>query len=228
MGAVTALMYVDKDPTVAGMVLDSPFSNLRVLAEELTKSMTGIPSFLISGGLSFIRSTIRNEARFDIDDVSPIDNVGKCFVPALFLTGKSDTFVLPHHTRELHAKYAGDKTIMEVEGDHNSGRPRYAEDSITIFFHNTLRLEELSKIPAVQSEPIPFYGGLAGRDVPRPVGWGDGASASKIGNEREVRGIFGGVDVDPEEEELRIALALSAQEYNQRNGKSARSEEKKE
>lgn len=28
MGAVTALLYGDNDPSIAGMVLDSPFSNL--------------------------------------------------------------------------------------------------------------------------------------------------------------------------------------------------------
>jgi hypothetical protein len=28
MGAVTALMYADYDPSIGGLVLDSPFSNL--------------------------------------------------------------------------------------------------------------------------------------------------------------------------------------------------------
>jgi pimeloyl-ACP methyl ester carboxylesterase len=32
MGAVTALMYSDRDPSIAGLVLDSPFSNLEQLA----------------------------------------------------------------------------------------------------------------------------------------------------------------------------------------------------
>ena len=35
MGAVTALMYADRDPSIAALVLDSPFSNLKTLAEEL-------------------------------------------------------------------------------------------------------------------------------------------------------------------------------------------------
>jgi fermentation-respiration switch protein FrsA (DUF1100 family) len=38
MGAVTALMHADRDPSIAGLVLDSPFSNLRTLAEELAKN----------------------------------------------------------------------------------------------------------------------------------------------------------------------------------------------
>lgn len=38
MGAVTALMHADRDPSIAGLVLDSAFSSLRTLAEELAKN----------------------------------------------------------------------------------------------------------------------------------------------------------------------------------------------
>ena len=37
MGAVTALMHADRDPSIAGLVLDSAFSSLRDLAEDLCK-----------------------------------------------------------------------------------------------------------------------------------------------------------------------------------------------
>jgi alpha/beta superfamily hydrolase len=37
MGAVTALLHGDRDPTIAGMILDSPFSNLKLLTVELAK-----------------------------------------------------------------------------------------------------------------------------------------------------------------------------------------------
>lgn len=37
MGAVTALMHADRDPSIAGLVLDSPFSSLKQLAEDLCK-----------------------------------------------------------------------------------------------------------------------------------------------------------------------------------------------
>lgn len=37
MGAVAALMHADRDPSVAGLVLDSPFSSLRKLAEDLCR-----------------------------------------------------------------------------------------------------------------------------------------------------------------------------------------------
>ena len=37
MGAVTAIMYGDRDPSIAGMVLDSAFASLKELIEELVK-----------------------------------------------------------------------------------------------------------------------------------------------------------------------------------------------
>lgn len=40
MGAVTGLMHADRDPSIAGLVLDSPFTNLRTLAEEIAKENT--------------------------------------------------------------------------------------------------------------------------------------------------------------------------------------------
>jgi hypothetical protein len=51
MGAVTALLHGDRDPTIAGMVLDSPFMNLKILITELAHEYTKIPSFLVSGAI---------------------------------------------------------------------------------------------------------------------------------------------------------------------------------
>jgi alpha-beta hydrolase superfamily lysophospholipase len=58
MGAVTALLHADRDPSIAGIVLDSPFSDMKTLVNELAKNYTKIPSFLVSGALKLVRSTI--------------------------------------------------------------------------------------------------------------------------------------------------------------------------
>jgi dienelactone hydrolase len=42
MGAVTALLYSCRDPRMAGMVLDSPFSRLMDLMAEIVRD-TGLP-----------------------------------------------------------------------------------------------------------------------------------------------------------------------------------------
>jgi hypothetical protein len=39
----------------------------------------------------------------------------------------------------------GDKNIIKFDGDHNSPRPQFYFDSITIFFHNVLNPPEVSE-----------------------------------------------------------------------------------
>eukprot|EP00921_Rhytidocystis_pertsovi_P000775 GHVQ01001353.1.p1 GENE.GHVQ01001353.1~~GHVQ01001353.1.p1 ORF type:complete len:920 (-),score=211.95 GHVQ01001353.1:192-2951(-) len=145
MGAVTALLHGDRDPSIAAMVLDSPFSNLRKLAEELVDVYVSwrLPKFLVSTAMSMLRQTIQNRAHFDIDHLSPIDHVDKSFIPAMFIGAKDDKFILPHHARELALKYAGDSILKAVEGDHNSVRPVELQDGIGMFFHQTLQCDSL-------------------------------------------------------------------------------------
>ncbi len=124
MGAITAVMHADRDPSIAAMVLDSPFTSLKKVAEELAKSHTSIPGFLTSIGLMFVRSSIKDRAKFNIDNLRPIDHVSKSFIPALFFRGKEDKFILPYHSKKLYENYAGDKQYKLVDGDHNSNRPQ--------------------------------------------------------------------------------------------------------
>jgi alpha-beta hydrolase superfamily lysophospholipase len=58
MGAVTALLHADRDPSIAGLVLDSPFSDLPKLVNELAYHYTKLPSFLVNPALKVIASTI--------------------------------------------------------------------------------------------------------------------------------------------------------------------------
>jgi len=78
-------MHADRDPSIGGMVLDSAFTSLKKVAEDLCKTYaTKMPNFLISGALSLIRSTVQKKANFDINNLSPIDHVKEGFIPALF------------------------------------------------------------------------------------------------------------------------------------------------
>lgn len=85
MGAVTALMYSRRDPTIAGMVLDSPFSKLNDLMLELVRDQQiPIPRALVRLALMAMRRSVRKRANFDIYTISPVDIVGESFVPVLF------------------------------------------------------------------------------------------------------------------------------------------------
>eukprot|EP00850_Spirogloea_muscicola_P010597 SM000063S19987 [mRNA] locus=s63:86066:95294:+ [translate_table: standard] len=139
MGAVTSLLYVATDPTVAGVVMDSPFSRLSGLMLELVDLYKiPLPKFTVKMAVQYMRSIIKKKAHFDITALDAIAAASKCFVPALFGHAEDDDFILPHHSDDICAVYAGDKNLIKFEGDHNSVRPSFYYDSIAIFFHNVL------------------------------------------------------------------------------------------
>ena len=146
MGAVTAIMYGDRDPSIAGMVLDSAFASLKELIEELVKERVSLPNFILNQATKLVKSTIMKKAKFNLDDIEPKKYAVRCFIPALFCHAKNDNFVNVHHCKDLHEIYAGDKNVIYVDGNHNSSRPRYFRDSASIFFFNTLQVERIKEI----------------------------------------------------------------------------------
>jgi len=146
MGAATALMHADRDPTIACMVLDSSFSSLVKLAEEMVEKgrEQGVfaPSLLVSLAIRMIKNSVQKLAKFNIRDISPITHAPKCFIPALFIAGEDDNFIDKSHSQELYTVYAGDKNIIIVDGDHNSSRPNFMFDSVCIFLRTCLLIQD--------------------------------------------------------------------------------------
>lgn len=146
MGAVTAIMYGDRDPSIAGLVLDSAFASLKVLIEELVKDRVSLPNFVLNQATKLVKSTVSKKAKFNLDDIEPIKFAERCFIPALFCHGKNDIFVKPHHCQELYTVYPGDKNVVYEEGDHNTARSKFFRDSASIFFFNTLQVQYIKEI----------------------------------------------------------------------------------
>uniref|UniRef100_A0A0D6QWH6 Serine aminopeptidase S33 domain-containing protein n=1 Tax=Araucaria cunninghamii TaxID=56994 RepID=A0A0D6QWH6_ARACU len=140
MGAVTSLLYGAEDPSIAGMVLDSPFSNLFDLMMELVDVYKiRLPKFTVKVAVQYMRRVIQRRAAFDIMDLNVTQIAPKTFIPALFGHATEDVFIQPHHSDIIFKSYAGDKNIIKFEGDHNSARPQFYYDSVSIFFYNVLR-----------------------------------------------------------------------------------------
>src|SRR5205085_2467326 len=53
MGAVTSLLYIRKDPSIAAVVLDSPYSDLPLLCRQLVSHVITfkVPGIAVSAGL---------------------------------------------------------------------------------------------------------------------------------------------------------------------------------
>ncbi|KAK2984271.1 hypothetical protein RJ640_010230, partial [Escallonia rubra] len=146
MGAMTSLLYGAEDPSIAGMVLDSAFSNLFDLMMELVDVYKiRLPKFTVKVAVQYMRRIIQKKAKFDIMDLNCmqvwhlyLSVAPKTFIPALFGHAKDDKFIQPHHSDLIFNSYAGDKNIIKFDGDHNSSRPQFYYDSVSIFFYNIL------------------------------------------------------------------------------------------
>lgn len=127
MGAATALMHGERDPSIGAMILDSSFADLTLLAESMVEKGKeagySVPSFVVKLAIRFIRSSVQKAAHFDIKELSPLKHVASCFIPALFAAGSGDKFVPPSHSQLLYDSYAGEKSIHILDGDHNTPRP---------------------------------------------------------------------------------------------------------
>lgn len=153
MGAATALMFGSRDPSIACMILDSPFADLTQLAEEMVEKGRDqgivVPTFVVSMALRMITGSVKKQANVNIKNISPIAHADKCFIPAFFVAGEHDDFIKKHHAEAIYKKYAGDKNIIVVEGDHNSPRPKFMFDSASIFLQTCLQ------IPSSWGLPVP-------------------------------------------------------------------------
>ena len=139
MGAVTSLLYGAEDPSIAGMVLDSAFSNLYDLMMELVDVYKiRLPKFTVKMAVQYMRRVIEKKAKFDIMNLNCLQVAPKTFIPVLFGHASDDKFIQPHHSDLISEAYAGDKNVIKFDGDHNSSRPQFFYDSVSIFFYNVL------------------------------------------------------------------------------------------
>lgn len=164
MGAATALMFGDRDPSIACMILDSPFADLSQLAEEMVEKGREqgivVPNFVVSVALRMIQGSVKKQANFNIKNISPIMHADKCFIPALLVAGEHDDFIKKHHSEAIYARYAGDKNLIIVEGDHNSPRPKFMFDSASIFLQTCLQIPNSWALPVPPSMNLmcpPWY-----------------------------------------------------------------------
>ena len=218
---------------MAGMVLDSPFSDLVQLCEEVAQqspvkvgafpcfvffvscvptSGSQVPKPLLkSVGLPLLRKSIQKRAGFDIGQCAPLRLVERCFVPALFCHGAEDAFIAPRHSEQLHAAYAGGL----------GNRRPFAPDSLTpggpeknrILVeggHNTVRPSFMRDSASI------FFAqclGLEAAERPDDFFLPVGLQAHELRLQRPANDLpeWGAGDAQAEEDEMAAAIALSLQ-----------------
>lgn len=106
MGAVTTLLYGSNDSDFAGLIADSPFSNLKDLALELAMTkVSSLPRFLIEAALSLINNSIHERAGFRFESIDLTELVPHMTIPAVFVASPDDKLVRWEHSKKLIANY---------------------------------------------------------------------------------------------------------------------------
>lgn len=166
MGAATALLHADRDPSLCAMMLDSAFADFGQLVEELAQSERmplPIPGWLVSAALELIRARVRALADFDIMDLKPVEHAKRSYIPALFVHARDDDFISPTHSQLLFDAYSGDRELITIAGTHNSARSRAVVAHAVRFFRRAFRLEDLDVMVIPRQFPA------TGDRCPRPV-----------------------------------------------------------
>ncbi|EQC26182.1 hypothetical protein SDRG_15986 [Saprolegnia diclina VS20] len=131
LGAATALEFTamapEGDTTVAGLVLDSPYTSLADMIQSCFENAKSqglyLPGFVLWMTMALARKSIQSRAGFSVDAVHPENASRKCHVPALFFSGSHDLYVPPTMASRVHDAYGGPATPMTFDGDHYGQRP---------------------------------------------------------------------------------------------------------
>merc|ERR1712187_288099 len=144
MGAATTLLHAYRDPTLGAVLLDSAFSSLPLLVEELARDGSvgliplGLPNWLLDAAVSILRGRVQALADFDINDVVPLKYAVQSSVPAFFLHSEGDSFIKLSHSQALFDAYTGQKRMMITQGDHCTKRSDADMEKAADFFWNAL------------------------------------------------------------------------------------------
>lgn len=110
LGAAVALQEAAGDPRVSGVVAAETFSDLRTVAIERA------PLFFTRGTIDRAFTLAESQARFRVDEVSPVRAAARIAVPVLLIHGAADTETLPAHSERVHAALEGPSQLILVPG----------------------------------------------------------------------------------------------------------------
>ena len=91
--------------------------------------------------MRLMRGTIKEKAKFDIDEVNPIEYIDKVRIPCVFVTGDSDYVVKYDQFQALYKKFQNKKRMFVVKGNHSDPRitdQKFAMESMEFFKANLL------------------------------------------------------------------------------------------
>ncbi len=68
-----------------------------------------------------------------MNQIWPSEDARQCTMPALFLHGGNDSLIHISHMEAVFDNYSGDKTKMEIQGNHNTARAAHVYKKIATY-----------------------------------------------------------------------------------------------
>ena len=130
MGASTVLMAAGNPlpGQVIGVLSDCGFSTARDIIKKVIRQM-GLPADLC---YPFVELGARIFGRFDLEETSALDAMGRCTLPVIFFHGEADGFVPCDMSRANYEACTARKMLVTVPGaDHGLAYPVDPETYLT-------------------------------------------------------------------------------------------------
>lgn len=134
MGAATALMYGERlalsakssgSGRVCAIVADSPYSCMDDLAQQLASQYAMVPGFMVSQGIEYFRTRIKEKTGADLTELNPKLSVRSIRIPIMLGVATGDELTVPAHVRDIYENCRGNNPknqLVEFMGDHFSPR----------------------------------------------------------------------------------------------------------
>lgn len=128
MGSATVLYYLLKnphDPAISGVILDSPYSNLRNLALDLANESTKLPKFMLKPFINSIEKKIHEKVGLKFEDLDLLSLVKKkknIETPAYFITSLKDKVVKASHVEDLYREWGKKAILKYIDLQHQEPR----------------------------------------------------------------------------------------------------------
>lgn len=127
MGAVSTILFArlpENQKQISCLVLDSPFTNIEKLAEDVVKSKHYVPSFLIRCGLCCcVRSGLKKRTGVDVGGIDNCEAVQTINVPTIYVSGKEDKVAPQKRVYQLFQRHKSQKKqFLAIEAEHHSER----------------------------------------------------------------------------------------------------------
>lgn len=154
MGAVAAIFRAAEDPDLAGVVLDSGFSDLEQVMHEYMLSLNlPVPQFMMPTIMNLARKEVLDRVGFDPFELKPERVVKNATCPALFVVAEDDRFILPRHTYALHNAWGGPRELAKVNGGHSGRRPPWFLDNAAEFLLDKLSAHCSRRVHLLRQQP---------------------------------------------------------------------------